>query len=257
MVYQDRFIAVVKVNGKILREINNVVRLPFGSDYTILLKNLESNRACINISIDGKDVLDGRSLILNPNSEEELKGFLEGLNVKNQFRFIQKTQQIIDHRGDNIDDGIIRIEFSYEIPSYTVCNNTSNNFKIDYYRSFSNSGDGSYIPKPGSSGDICLDSLGQPQVYSCSTSPVLRENNISQDEGITVKGRETSQNFKTTSIGNLGPSKVIVIRLKGETSNNNIVEKPIYVSDKIRCSSCGSSCKTNMKYCPNCGTYLM
>ena len=32
----------------------------------------------------------------------------------NKFKFIQKTDKIIGHRGDNIDDGMIRVEYRYE-----------------------------------------------------------------------------------------------------------------------------------------------
>jgi len=113
MVYKDRFVAVVKCNGKVLREKDDTVTLPFGSEYSLLLKNLESRRAVVKVSIDGKDVVDG-SLILEPNSETELEGFLEGCEVKNRFRFIQKTEEIVKHRGDRIDDGLIRVEYRFE-----------------------------------------------------------------------------------------------------------------------------------------------
>lgn len=113
MVYKDRFVAVIKCGGKVLREKDNIVTLPFGSEYSLLLKNLESRRAVVKITIDGQDVIDG-SLIIQPNSQCELEGFLEGYNVKNKFRFIQKTQEIADHRGDRIDDGIVRVEYRFE-----------------------------------------------------------------------------------------------------------------------------------------------
>ena len=36
------------------------------------------------------------------------KGFMEGMVARNKFRFIEKTKQISDYRGDRVDDGIIR-----------------------------------------------------------------------------------------------------------------------------------------------------
>ena len=63
MVYQDKFVVSVKVNGKVLREHDkDHVYLPFGSEYSILLKNLESRKALVTINIDGKNAL-GLSLI--------------------------------------------------------------------------------------------------------------------------------------------------------------------------------------------------
>jgi len=114
MTYKDQFVVEVKCNGKILRVQDDVIHLPFGSEYSIYLKNLNSRRAAINISIDGEDVLDGSSLILNANSSTDLEGFLRGATAKNKFKFINKTKEIQDHRGDKIDDGIIRVEFAYE-----------------------------------------------------------------------------------------------------------------------------------------------
>jgi len=116
MTYQDYFVAEIKVNGKIMRVKDGAVYLPFGSEYSILLKNLNTKRAAVKVSIDGDDVLDNSSLILDANSETELQGFLRGNIAKNRFRFIHKTKQISEHRGDRADDGLVRIEFAFEKP---------------------------------------------------------------------------------------------------------------------------------------------
>jgi hypothetical protein len=59
MMYSNRFVCSVKVNGKILREQSGTVTLPFGCEYEILLKNLNSRRAMVSVSVDGKDATDG------------------------------------------------------------------------------------------------------------------------------------------------------------------------------------------------------
>ena len=112
MTYKDQFVVEVKCRGKILRVKDDAVHLPFGSEYSLYLKNLNSRRASVTISIDGQDVLDNQSLILEPNSSTELEGFLRGTTAKNRFKFINKTKEIQEHRGDKIDDGIIRVEFA-------------------------------------------------------------------------------------------------------------------------------------------------
>ena len=112
--YHEGLVVVVKSNGKILRENKDEVYLPFGSEYAILLKNLETRKALVKISIDGADVLDGNSLIIDPNTETNLEGFMKGSIAKNKFKFIKKTKEISDHRGDRIDDGIIRVEYWFE-----------------------------------------------------------------------------------------------------------------------------------------------
>jgi len=107
MTYKNYFVVEVKSKGKILRVKNGVISLPFGSEYSIFLKNLNSRRASVKVHVDGQDILDCHSLILEPNSGTELEGFLNGTVARNKFKFIQKTKEIQDHRGDKIDDGII------------------------------------------------------------------------------------------------------------------------------------------------------
>ena len=68
--------------------------------------------------------MDYNSLILEPNSSTELEGFLSGTVARNRFKFIQKTKQIQDHRGDRVDDGLIRVEFAFEKPRPEVVKKT-------------------------------------------------------------------------------------------------------------------------------------
>ena len=78
MVYSQKFVAVVKAGGKILREKEgNEVLLPFGSEYSLLLKNLEARKALVKVSVDGKDVTGSSGIIIQPNSELELEGILD------------------------------------------------------------------------------------------------------------------------------------------------------------------------------------
>jgi len=114
MVYNEKLVAVIKCNGRVLREETDVVTLSFNSEYSILIKNLDSRKAVVKVSIDGQDVLSGNSLVIEPNREIELEGFMNGSIAKNRFKFIQKTKEISDFRGDRVDDGIIRIEYWFE-----------------------------------------------------------------------------------------------------------------------------------------------
>jgi hypothetical protein len=106
--YKNNFIAVIKHKGKILREIDGEVSLPFNSQYTILLKNKDSRRALADIEVDGENVLAGKSLIIEGYSSQEIKGFMRNMSITNRFKFIHKTKEISNHRGDRIDDGLIK-----------------------------------------------------------------------------------------------------------------------------------------------------
>jgi hypothetical protein len=272
MVYQEKFVVVVKCNGKILREKDGVITLPFGSDYSLLFKNLDSRKANVNVSIDGSDVLSGSSLIIRPDTSMELEGFLENSVVKNKFRFIQKTQEIQEHRGDKIDDGIIRVEFAFEKQTirkqiihedyyfppiikkyhywydYPIFRNEFISSSLE-----SKSTDNSQKNLSSNSFDFVSSSGETIQAYNCSS---LNVEIPKEDEGITVKGAETKQQFHSACIGELEPSQVIIIKLSGSKQSGEKVEKPVTVTMKLQCPTCAKQNKSNHKYCSNCGTYL-
>jgi hypothetical protein len=276
MVYNNKFVAVIKCNGKILREVStdNDVILPFGAEYSILLKNLDNRRAVAEVSIDGSDVLDGRRIVIDANMTTELKGVMVDNSVKNAFKFIQKTKKIQDHRGDKIDDGFIRVKFGFErVIDYTW---TTNHYPT-VYRSFysntnvkygasmgSNSGDtpvakgiaprgitGEPMAKANISSNVSMDSC-RPNV----SSTVVDQSSMPQaEEGITVPGSEVKQDFQTTCVGTIEDHGTIIIRLKG-TDKTEPVKTPVFVSTKKECPTCGTKSRFGTNYCPDCGTNL-
>ena len=119
--FKNDFIASVVVNNQIARELNidgaNTVFLPFGTEYSLRLKNHHNTRAFVRISIDGTNVLgkhDG--IVIGMNEETDLNGFTDNYVVRNAFKFIEKTDKIRKHRGDRTDDGLVKIEFQFEKP---------------------------------------------------------------------------------------------------------------------------------------------
>lgn len=283
MTYKDHFVVEVKCRGKILRVQDDIVRLPFGSEYSLYIKNLNSRRASVNISIDGEDVLDNHSLIIDGNSSTELEGFLRGTTAKNRFKFINKTKEISDHRGDKIDDGIIRVEFAYEkdTPQFTLLREDIHHHHHHHHHdpfhwNYSNwfVGD-SNVRYGGSSSDATPRGIaessftmnnskgGEPVSQAFYSSNVtfdsLGVESLGQplsDEGITVKGSEIHQDFRYGSIGELEQSEVIIIRLKGMTGNDTPVQQPITVKTKLTCPTCGRTSTSAAKFCSNCGTFL-
>jgi hypothetical protein len=118
--YKNNLVVAIKHNNKVLREKNDRVTLPFGSEYSLLIKNLNSKKVSVNISIDGEDVLDNKSILIEAGLSMELDGFIKGMSAKNIFRFIKKTKQISEDRGDKADDGLIRVEFDFEKEKSTI-----------------------------------------------------------------------------------------------------------------------------------------
>jgi hypothetical protein len=273
MTYKDHFVVEVKYNGKILRVRDDIVTLPFGSEYSLLLKNLNSKRACVKISIDGQDVLDSTSLVLSPNETTELQGFLRNNVATNKFKFIQKTKEIQEHRGDKIDDGLIRVEFAFEEP--VIQKNIVKDYDWPHRRDIIWEHHHHHYYWPSFTYDYY-----NPNVYYCSNIGANAGDNVkgsensslsvcdsvqtvqnesfapNLDEGITVKGSEINQQFNYTSIGSLSQAEVIIIKLKGETIKGEPVQKPVTVTTKLICKTCGRTSSSSSKFCSNCGTFL-
>ena len=266
MVYKNNFIVIVKCNGKVMREQNGAVTLPFGSEYSIMLKNKDSRKAVASVEIDGEDVMNGHKYIVPANTSVELKGFLKGLNAKNKFRFIKKTEEISDFRGDRLDDGLIRVEFWYEekyssplvwYPSINFNYEFKNNdYTIDY--NDTSGGPTQYT----FTSNFCSSNIDSG-LSNCNIGESRKEvikNKIPEDEGITVKGSKTDQQFNYGSVGTLEiNSSVIIIELKGTTKRAGKVmevRKPITVSYRKQCSSCGKKWRSSMSFCGNCSTAL-
>lgn len=114
--YSNHFVLAIRANGKILREQKETVTLPFGCEYEVILKNLNSRQAMVSLSIDGKDVTPGRRLIVPANSTEVIERFIHNgnMNAGNRFKFIERTGAVEAHRGVGTDDGLVRAEFWLE-----------------------------------------------------------------------------------------------------------------------------------------------
>jgi hypothetical protein len=309
MVYQQKLVAVIKHNGKILREVDNTVYLPFLAEYEVFIKNLESRDVVVNISIDGQDVLDNQSLIIKANSSFSLEGFLKGNKTTNKFKFIQKTEQIQNHRGDRVDDGLVRIEYRFTKLNQTITT-THHHIHEDhwYHPSWCDCVRcRPYRIQPSiypywptqpiityggiTSGTTFTTLCGLPtgaiggsidssqEVYSSQvnyrasagdnvksvealngqlTNSVNSNAFVPQfDEGITVKGSESDQQFVPSHTSPLeDESHTIILKLRGTNKEDKPVEKPVLVKTKVKCSTCGNNYKSHVKYCSNCGTAL-
>ena len=268
MAYKNNFVVAIKHQGQILREKDNTVILPFGSEYSILLKNLDSRRAVAKVEIDGKDVLGGRQLIIEPNSTLELERFLDNLDEGNRFKFIKKTKETIEQRGDHIEDGIVRVEFRFEkaereeivhvkkyydwYPCYRPNPCPWYTYKV-WCSNYDNTSDISYNYKTHTLVPIVFDTV-------CYSSINVDDSEVAtpaDDEGITVRGSKSYQKFHYGYTKDLeNQSSVIILRLRGLTKNNIEVTKPITVKDKLICPTCGKKCSSKDRYCSSCGTYL-
>lgn len=252
MMYGNKLATAIKVNGKVLREFKDTVYIPFGSEYEITIKNLNTTRAVVNVYIDGDNVVSN-GLVINPNETINLERSIKNGNLKegNRFKFIERTANIEKHRGIDIEDGLIRIEYQFEktrpvvhvAPNWQV--NPSpwqpyNNGILRGYESFTTSSATTFSAQSTVSGSVTASASG-----------------YTSDVGITVPGGKSTQSFSTTHVGEMDPSiHNLVLKLVGDLGDNKPVDKPITVKHKVKCVTCNRQNKHTAKFCSECGTAL-
>lgn len=250
MMYNQKLVASIKANRKVLREFKDTVYISFASEYSILIKNLNTVRAVVNVFIDGEDQVPG-GLVLNAGQEIDLERSVKSGNLSegNKFKFIERNGAVEQHRGIKLEDGIVRIEYQFERPPISV-----NTMPAYQWNSVLRGIQDGSITASGSSG------FPNSATYS-STSASINAMNVSaqsvNDAGITVAGSKSTQSFSTTYVNALEAEKhTIVLKLLGETPDNKPIQKAVTVKHKPKCVTCGKQNKATAKFCTECGTHL-
>lgn len=270
--YNQKLATAIKVNGKVLREFKDTVYIPYGSEYTVLIKNLNTQRAVVNVFVDGENAVPG-GLVVDPGREVDLERWVKNNNLSegNKFKFIERTENIENGpRGIKLEDGLIRLEYQFEqprpMPSWTT---TSSPWNATY-----GGVSGSVGPTYNVNGVMRgIDKGPDLAAVRAEVSSYCATNNISasgavhdgmatmdccfNDVGITVPGSHSTQKFQTVTMGVLEAEKhSMVIKLLGDLGNNKPVSKPVTVKAKPKCVTCGRQNKAHAKFCQECGTAL-
>jgi len=279
--YQSKLVASLKANGKILREFKDTVYIPFGSEYSFLIKNLNTTRALVNVFIDGENVIDG-GLVLNAGQEVDLERYVKNGNLSegNRFKFIERTSAIENGpRGTKLEDGLVRIEFQFERPPIRI-NDLPDWQKQNIFRDIRY---GNITAMAGSTqtsfnvngvmrnvdmsknGAVTASAATAMVNQYCADNGIVSNSEVHDgmatcdwnDVGITVPGSKSEQRFSTTHMGALEDEKhTIVLKLLGETPDNKPVLQPVNVKMKPKCVTCGKQNKATAKFCTECGTAL-
>ena len=260
MVHSNNLVVSLKCGNKFASdkrdsEGNNVVRIPFNTEYKIYLKNLNrENAAVVDISIDGREAVN--QLIVNPNSIIELERFVENnLSSGYKFKFIEKTKKIEEFRGNNPEDGLIVINYRFEIdpPRFVPLDHNDKNWD-DISRHFThfNLKDDTKI-----SGKLNQDFAYFNEVAMSTndyTEKVLYS--PANNDGITVEGSVSNQEFKFVNTRIL-EDKVytIVIKMYGYDQ----IEEDIRIAKQktIICDICGTKVASTDKFCRECGKNIL
>lgn len=242
MMYGQKLAAAIKVNNRVLKEFKDTVHIPFGSEYAITIKNLHTTRAVVNVYIDGDNMVP-EGLVLNAGQSIDLERSIKNNNLTegNKFKFIERTGAVEQHRGIGIEDGLVRIEYQFELPVFNTAWIQASGSQI-YPQGGIMRGSKMSGLSNGTS-----DWIAPAGSVTCSAASYS-----TNDIGITVPGSKSTQAFQTTTVGALDPVKHnLVFKLFGGT-----VPKPITVNHKPKCVTCGKQNKATAKFCTECGTAL-
>lgn len=250
--YNQKMVAAIKVAGKVLREDGETVRIPFGSEFSVLLKNLNTVRAIVNVEIDGTDVTGGAGLIVPAGGSIDLERFIKNNNMSEglRFKFIERTSKIENGpRGIKAEDGLVRVTFEFEKVVKLNMRPTL------YSRSASRGIDWNYSDIGGSLGEptrgMQTKSLG-----NFSTTGAMATS-AKSETGITVGGSVSSQQFVEGEwFPTDGVKNVLVFKLLGEVQGEPVVA-PVTVRTRVECPTCGTKADHGAKFCKECGTGLV
>ncbi len=292
MMYNQKLVASIKANGRILREYKDTVFIKFGSEYVISLKNLHTVRAVVNVFVDGENAVPG-GLVIDPGRSVDLERWIKNGNLSegNRFKFIERTAKIEEGpRGIKEEDGLIRVEYQFELPRPVInVNNIVGSFLhyppgvrgltseypsvVDKYSYTTNNITGqtlSQVNVGGTLRGVDWSKNGEATLAAASAAinkmaPQASEIHdgaatmdwCQSEVGITVPGSKSEQKFQHTTVGALDPAKHnIVLRIVGDLGNNKPVEQAVTVKHKPRCQTCGHQNKHSAKFCVECGTAL-
>lgn len=235
MMYQSSLVAAIKVGGKVLKEFENKVYLPYGSEYKIYLKNLDpSRRVKVEVEIDGSS--GQKALVLDPKQEFSLDRFL---STANKLKFIERTETIENHRGIKASDGLVVLTYCFEALA---------------------------LPAPHWHSGITLDSMpvygalnyppGVRGLQSYDTPTAALNSVQTSTSGITVPGGESKQSFRNTTFKESTDRHVLTFELLGESPYEVLVTEPVSTRAAVECPTCGHKEKIDAKFCSECGTSL-
>lgn len=269
--FKNDLVMCVKVNSEVLRENNNIVRLPFGCEYSVYLKSLSGKRAVVTLTVDGTSIID--DLVINPFSSINIERFFnENNDIGHKLKFIEKTSEIENYRGNKAEDGILTCIFSFEKKKRYVepvyYDRWANLNKKYDYSSFTPNDNGDWRNIIMASNHLesrCEDCAQHNNLsdclsiipFACNCNSSRRSFECKNDaDGITVNGSISHQKFTQVEDFDTGEKYSMSLFMKGFKNISNKKKQYVTVKDLIICPTCGKKMKSNNNFCSRCGTNL-
>ena len=228
----------MKAGGMYLADKNNKILMPFGTEYSLFFRNKDVRRVSIGpVTIDGIDALNGKRMVLDAGEDWTLKGKIRDTDDSYNFKFIERTNKISEHRGTDPEDGLISISFQYE------------KIKSTFYKMRER--------RINSDGHGFLQSKSYP--FDNIIVANYSSNNLSTqaEAGITVDGKNMTHSYGKTTL-NIMEDDIhsFMFGLYGYNDTGGSIEEVITPKTKLICGTCGTKWAYTQKFCGECGTNL-
>ena len=267
--YNSKLVVAVKHNGNVLRENGETIKMPYGAEYSLYIKNLNTEKALVTISIDGNDICNG-GLVVYANKSIDIERFIKNNDSGNRFKFIERTADVEAGRGIGVEDGLIRVEFQFERPPQPSIQRGSHyigyrtNYPPDVWTNGIDPTTKYYQTIAGTTGTNKGGILRGTSFNVNSTDTIATTQSIDQfsaeptnDAGITVEGSISDQKFQTVADFPLEDKKhVMILKLVG-VHNDKPVEMVTPARQKPKCVTCKRVNKATASFCSACGTSLI
>jgi len=263
--YSNGHVVAVQVNGKTVNDSNGKVLLPFGVEYSLMLKNRNDRKAVARVYIDGDEVTKTGKLILEANSSLNLERYIEDMDNGAKFKFVPLSHQDVDDKGDS-EKGWIEVRFQLVKPPqmpviihedhiYHEHHHHHDSWEYPIYKGPFYYGNSIWCSANGGNITATLNSGGTGNLKADATSINYSSNailgsNFSQEAGATIRGNNSNQKFSYSYVGELESIETVIrFQLVG-TSDKKVASH----YTKTHCNQCGKRYETNDNFCSKCGT---
>ncbi len=253
--FSNDFVVSILKDGTIIQDNKaGIVTLPFGSEYSIRLRNKNSRRALARVYIDEENVTEN-GIILPANSYVDLE---RPTNNPNCFKFVSIKSDDAANAGKRSQtdgrNGVVRVEWQLEkeikwvYPSNPWPIYTENPWKK--YHTEPTWTCTQYGPAQSgapSSFMMGFNSCEREEKTSRGIHSAEKSARKKLSEGCTVEGSASDQTFTYGNIQVEGPITTIRLILQGYICKEG-TQKGLY------CESCGAKAKSkSAKFCYVCG----
>lgn len=257
--HSNKISLAILVDEKPLFEKKGSVYLPYGSNYSLLIKNNNSFDIVAKVSLDMNFSND--SFIVKAKSKRVIRGFsYEDLFYS--YRFVEETEKINQENKNKIERGCLSVTvFNNDLPPHEtfpfrmseIALNSGNKTIIDENKL--NNINLHYDNIVAVTNTLSLNSIPNVRTESLKTE-YKEEKHLG---GMNVFGEPINEKEDTIIKSFLFSDSIGVFhyKLKGRDEEENLIKRPILAKDNVTCTICETKASLNDKYCSHCGSFIV